>query len=61
MRITISTMHIGLELPFCLIQFYAQNFYIIKTDFEISTVAKPRAVVVCKAREEHAETSELAR
>ena len=34
---------------------------VIKIEIEIPTVAKPRAVVVCKAREEHAETSELAR
>ena len=34
---------------------------VIIIEIEIPTVAKPRAVVVCKAREEHAETSELAR
>ena len=34
---------------------------VIKIEIEIPSVAKPRAVVVCKAREEHAETSELAR
>ena len=38
---------------------YDSEHEVIK--IEILTVAKPRAVVVCKARKEHAETSELAR